>query len=140
MGTLNCPRHFFLLGCGMVAFVCLTRLPISLGYDRSWCLFGLSGALHATAMALALRSSPPWWSRLAFVAAAAVLSITALVTGLGAVDLLGLRGITTVFVALALIAAIGAASYWLLVRAWWARSLSFRSLLAADASCVRCPR
>lgn len=136
MSILNYPRHFLLLGCGSLALVLLTRLPTSLVYDRLWCLFGLSGALHAMAVVLALRSRSLWLSRFAFVVAAAALSMAAPFAGLKVIDLLGLRGIATIFPALALTAAIGAASYWLLVRVLWARFLSLRSLLGAIGSCV----
>jgi hypothetical protein len=111
ISTLNYPRHFFLLGCGSMALVLLTPLPISLVYDRLYFLFGLSGALHAIAVVLALRSKPSRLSRFGFVVAAAALSIAAPLAALQLIELLGLRGIATIFVALALIAAIGAVSY-----------------------------
>jgi hypothetical protein len=98
-----------------MALVLLTRLPISLVYDRLYFLFGLSGALHAIAVVLALRSKSSKLSRFGFVVAAAALSIAAPFAALKLIDLLGLRGVATIFVALALTSVIGAVSYWLLV-------------------------
>jgi hypothetical protein len=85
---------------------------------------------------LALRSKSSWLSRFGFVVAAAALSIATPFAALRVIDLLGLRGVETIFVALALTSAIGAVSYWLLVRGLWARFLSPRSLLATVGSCV----
>jgi hypothetical protein len=136
MDTLNYPRHFFLLGCGSVALVLLLRLPTALPYDRLYFLCGLSGALHAIAVVLALRSQASRLSRFGFVVATAALSIAAPFAALQLIELLGLRGIATIFVALALTSAIGAVSYWLLVRVLWARFLSPRSLLVTVGSCL----
>jgi hypothetical protein len=136
MGTLDYRRHFFLLGCGSVALVVVMAIPTSLVYDRLCVLFGVSGALHAIAVVLALRSKPSLLSRLGFVVAAAALSIAAPFAGLTLIDLLGLYGVVNIFLALALTSAIGAVSYWLLVRGFWARFLSPRSLLVTVGSCV----
>jgi hypothetical protein len=136
MDTLNYHRHFFLLGCGAVALVLLPRLPTSLAYDPLSFLFGLSGALHAIAVVLALRSKSSRLSRFGFVMTTAALSIAAPFAALKVIDLLGLAGIATIFVALALTSAIGAVSYWLLVSGLWARFLSPRSLLVTVGSCV----
>jgi hypothetical protein len=141
LGILNDRRHFCLLGCGSMALVVLTRLPASLVYDRFGFLLGLSGALHAIAVVLALRLTSSWLSRLGFVVAAAALSMAApfvglTLVGLTMIDLLGLYGLENIFLALALTSAIGAASYWLLVRGLWARFLSPRSLLVTVGSCL----
>lgn len=136
MGTLNYPRHFLLLGCGSVVLLFLTRLSISLVYDRLFFLFGLSGALHAIAVVLALRAKSSRLSYFGFVVATVALSIAAPLAGLKLIELLGLNGITTIFVALALTSAIGAVSYWLLVRGFWARFLSPLSLLLTVGSCT----
>jgi hypothetical protein len=136
MDTLNYPRHFLLLGCGSVALLLLMRLATSLPYDRLFFLFGLSGALHAIAVVLALRSKSSSLSRLGFVLATAALSIAAPFAAVELIDLLGLHGIETIFLALALTSAIGAVSYWSLVRFFWARFLSPFSLLVTVSSCV----
>jgi hypothetical protein len=136
MRTLNYSRHFFLLGCGSLALILLIHLPMFFVYDRLWFLFGLSGALHATAVVLALQSNSSRLSRLVFIVAAAALSMAAPFAGLAVIDLLGLRGIETIFVGLTLTSAIGAVSYWLLVRGFWASFLSLRSLLVTVGSCA----
>jgi catechol 2,3-dioxygenase-like lactoylglutathione lyase family enzyme len=105
-------------------------------YDPLCFLCGLSGALHAIAVVLALRSKSSRLSRFGFVMTTAALSIAAPFAALKVIDLLGLAGIATIFVALALTSAIGAVSYWLLVRGLWARFLSPRSLLVTVGSCV----
>ncbi len=135
MDTLNYPRHFFLLGYASVALLLLTRLPMSLPFDRLYYLFGLSGALHAIAVVLALRSESSRLSRWGFVVAAAAMSIAVPFAVAELIELLGLHGIETIFYALALISAIGAAAYWFLVRAFWARFLSPLSLLVTVGSC-----
>jgi hypothetical protein len=99
-------------------------------------LFGLSGALHATTVVLALRSKSSRLYSLGFVFAAAALSIAAPFAAVELIDLLGLHGIEVIFLALALTSAIGAASYWILVRAFWARFLSPFSLLVTVSSCL----
>jgi hypothetical protein len=136
MRTLNYPRHFFLLGCGSVALVLSVHLPTSLVYDRLWFLFGLSGALHGTAVVLALRSNSSRLSRLAFVIAAAALCMAAPFAALEVIGRLRLRGVAIIFLALTLTSAIGAVSYWLLVRGFWASCLSLRSLLMTVGSCA----
>lgn len=136
MDTLNYPRHFFLLSCGSMALLLLTRLPMSLPYDRLVFLFGLSGALHVIAVVSALRSKSSSLSRVRFVVATAALSIAVPFAAVKLIDLLGLHGIETIFLALALISVIGAASYWLLVRGFWARFLSPLSLFVTVGSCV----
>ena len=138
MGILDYRRHFLLLGAGTVVLGLMTRLP-SLFSGRLFLLFGVAGALHATAVVLALRSRTSWPSRLAFVVAAAAVSVAA---PLGALPLAGLVKLevgTVVFATLALTSAFGAALYWLLLRGWWAPGLSARSLLATVGACVAAP-
>jgi len=71
------------------------RLPTPLGYDRFWALMSLSGALHAMALVLALRSRLSWLSRLAFVVTAAALTIAVPFAALTSIQLFGLTGINT---------------------------------------------
>jgi hypothetical protein len=134
MGILNYPRHFFLLGCGSVALVILVRMPV--GSERLYFLLGLSGALHAIALVSALRSKSSWLSRLGFVLAAAALTIAVPSAALKLAGLLRFEWWATIFLGLALTSAIGAASYWLLVRGFWARVLSPRSLVVTVGYCV----
>lgn len=137
MAVLNYPRHFVLLvGAAAVLALGLTvQSPWSPVPDRLFVLFGLSGALHAVAVVLALQAEASWMSRVGFVAAATVLSIAAPLGGLGLATLLQLNVVITVFVALALTSALGAVSYWLLVRRLWAPFLSRGSLIMTIAAC-----
>ena len=135
MGILDYPRHFLLLGGGAVALAVMTLLP-SIFSGRLFVLFGVAGALHATAVVLALRSRPSWPARLAFVAAAAAASIVALLGAFALAGLVKLAAAAVVFLTLALTSAFGAVLYWLLLRGWWAPFLSSRSLLVTVAACV----
>ena len=137
MAVLNYPRHFVLLvGAPAVLSFGLVAQPVwAPAPDRLVVLFGLSGALHALAVVLALEEDAPWLSRAGFVVAATVLSIAAPLGGLGLAALLQLNMVLTVFVALALASAFGAVSYWLLVRRVWAPFLSRGSLILTIAAC-----
>ncbi len=137
MAVLNYPRHFVLLagGSAVLALGLAVQSPWSPLPDRLFVLFGLSGALHAVAVVLALQKSASWMSRVGFVVATTVLSIAAPLAGLGLAGLLHLNVVITVFVALALTSAFGAVSYWLLVRGLWAPFLSRGSLLVTIVAC-----
>jgi hypothetical protein len=137
MAILHYPRHFVLLvGATAVLALGLTvQSPWSPVADRLFVLFGLSGALHAVAVVLALQARASWKARLGFVAVATALSVAAPLGGLGLAGLLQLNVVITVFLALAFMAALGAASYWLLVRTFWAPFLSRRSLLLSIGLC-----
>jgi hypothetical protein len=137
MAVLNYPRHFVLLvGATAVLAFGLSVQPVwAPAPDRLFVLFGLSGALHAVAVVLALQEDAAWLSRAGFVVAATVLSIAAPLGGLGLAALLQLNMALTVFVALALASGFGAVSYWLLVRRLWAPFLSRGSLIMTIAAC-----
>lgn len=136
MGILDYRRHFGLLGVAAVVLFVLTSVHVAMPFDRAHFLFGSSGALHALAVVLSLRPPASWWSRLAFVAAAAALSVAALFGGIAVADLVGLRGFASFYVALAATAAIGAVLYRFLVRVFWARFLAPRDLLLTAGACV----
>jgi len=137
MAVLNYPRHWVLpVGASAVLALGLTvQSPWAPVPDHLFVLFGLSGALHAVAVVLALQAAASWVSRVGFVAAATGLSIAAPLGGLGLAALLQLNVVITVLVALALASAFGAVSYWLLVRRLWAPFLSRGSLVATIAAC-----
>ena len=137
MTTLNYPRHFVLLvgATAVLALGLLVQPPWAPVADRLFVLFGLSGALHAVTVVLALQGEASWGVRVGFVAAATALSVAAPVGGLGIASLLQLNMVLTVFVALALASAFGAVSCWLLVRGFWAPFLSRGSLVTTIAAC-----
>lgn len=137
MTVLNYPRHFVLLvGATAVLAFGLSLQPVwAPAPDRLVVLFGLSGALHAVAVVLALQEDAPWTARAGFVVAATVLSIAAPLGGLGVAAILHLNMVLTVFVALALASAFGAVSYWLLLRWVWAPFLSRGSLILTIVAC-----
>ena len=109
MGILDYPRHFLLLGGGVVVLAVMTLLP-SIFSGRLFVLFG--------------------------VAAAAAASIVALLGAFALAGLVKLDAAAVVFLTLALTSALGAVLYWLLLRGWWAPLLSSRNLLVTVAACV----
>jgi hypothetical protein len=137
MAILNYPRHFVLLAgaAAVLALGLAVHPPWAPVPDHLFILFGVSGALHAGAVVLALRKRAPWTSRVGFVVAATALSTAAPLGGLGLAGLLHLDVVTTVFVALAFTSAFGAVSYWLLVRSLWAPCLSRWSLVTTIVAC-----
>lgn len=137
MVILDYPRHFVLL-VGATAVLALglsTQSVWAPAPGRLVVLFGLSGALHAIAVVLALQEEATWRRRVGFVLAATGLSIAAPLAGLGLAALLQLNMGLTVFTAVALASGFGAVSYWLLVRRLWAPFLSRGSLILTIAAC-----
>lgn len=138
MGTIKCPRHFLLLGCASVALFLAARFPRPpFAYDRFFFLCGVSGALHAIAVVLALQSKSSVLSCFGFVAAAAALSIAAPLSASAVLDLFRPSDpVSALFVGLALTSATGAALYWGLVRLLWINSLSAWNLLVTVGACT----
>ena len=101
MALLDYPRHFVLL-VGATAALALgltVQAPWSPAAERLFVIFGLSGALHALALVLALRTTASWLSRAGFVVAAAAVSIAAALAGLGLAGVLQLNMALTVLLA-----------------------------------------
>ena len=136
MGPIDFRRHFLWLGGAALAWLVIIRLRSPWAVDRALFLFGASGALHATAIVLALRARPSWIARLAFIALAAAVSIGAYLVGLAAPGVLGFHGVETIFAAFGVVSAVGAAAYWLLVRVSWLPDLPAWSVLSTVGACV----
>lgn len=136
MGPLDFRRHVLWLGAAAVAWLLLIRLPAPVAVDRAFFLLGASGALHATAVVLAVRARPSWIARLAFVPLAALVSIGALLVVLAAPGWLGLHGWGAIFAAFVALSAVGAAAYWLLVRIFWIPGLPAWSVLPTVGACL----
>jgi hypothetical protein len=127
-------RHFLLLaGCSVVAAV-MTRLHLLT--DLNVC-FAVYGALHASALILALRASQLLWRRCLFVVIAAALSVMALHIGLLGGHLFGtLPGNAALYMVLGFSAVIGALAYGILIRRFGLVELTMAGLALISAGCM----
>jgi hypothetical protein len=127
-------RHFLLLAGFSVVVVVLTRLHFLT--DLSVC-FAVYGALHASALVLALRSGQPIWRRCVFIALAAGLSVMSLRIGLFGGHLSGgLPGNTALYAVLGFSAVIGALTYGILIRLFGFYELTIGGLALIAAGCL----
>jgi hypothetical protein len=127
-------RHFLLLAGFSVVVVALTRLRLLT--DLSVCS-AVYGALHASAVVLALRSGQPLWRLCLFIVLAAVFSVLTLRIGLFAGHLTGgLPGNTSLYAVLGFSAAIGALAYGILIRLFGYFALTIAGLALIAAGCM----
>jgi hypothetical protein len=99
--------------------------------------FALYGALHASALVLALRMRQPFWRRCVFIFAAAGLSLLTLRAGPVGMRLFGaLPGNGAFYAALGVSAAMGAAAYGILIRLFGLCALTVISIVVIAAGCV----
>jgi hypothetical protein len=127
-------RHFLLLAGFSAVVVVLTRLRLLT--DLNVC-FAVYGALHASALVLALRSGQPLWRLCLFVVLAAGLSVLALRIGLVAGHLSGeFAGNIALYAVLGFAAAIGALTYGILIRLFGYLELTGGVLILIAAGCV----
>ena len=126
--------HFLLLAgmSGVVAV--LTRLHLLT--DLNVC-FAVYGALHASALVLALRVGQPLWRLCLFIALAAGLSVMALRIGLAAGHRSGgLPGNIALYAVLGFSATIGALTYGILIRLFGYSELTIGGLALIAAVCL----
>ena len=134
MPVLAYRRHFgYLFVAAIVLAVAPDAIPAWL--DRFLTINALYGLLHAIAVVLALNLVDKWPKRMSFVAMTAVLSATVPLFAIYSTNLLGVNDASFI-AAFAIGSAAGAASYWLLVRAFWMSELSASSLLLTIFLCV----
>jgi hypothetical protein len=127
-------RHFALLAGFSVVVAVMTRLHLLT--DLSVC-FALYGALHASALVLAIRTSQSHWRRCLFVAIAAALSVMALRIGLLGGHLAGtLPGNAVLYVVLGFSAVIGALAYGVLIRLFGLVELTVGGLALIAVGCM----
>jgi hypothetical protein len=135
MGHFYYGRHF-----GLLAVAALILLLLSRGAHFSEPFlptFAINGALHASALVLALRAPHVLWRKGAFIALAAAFSVFALYVGIVALELFAmLPSNPRLYVALGLCAAAGAITYGALIRIFWVRKISSRAILAIAFFCV----
>jgi hypothetical protein len=127
-------RHFLLLAGFSVVVAALTRRHLLTDLNVS---FALYGALHSTALVLALRVRRPIWQRCLFVACAAALSVMTLRFGLFAGHLSGtLPGNAALYAVLGFSAVIGALAYGILIRAFGLVEPTVGGLALIAAGCM----
>jgi hypothetical protein len=126
--------HFLALACFGVLLIAMTRLHFAI--NVSVC-FALYGALHASALVIALRDHHSIGRNCIFIAAAAGLSAMTLHVGIATAHWLGPRGgNVALYTALGLSAVTGAASYGVLIRACGIYELTARALAVICLSCM----
>lgn len=135
MGHFYYPRHFGVLAAATVVLFLLGHW--SLLSDSLLVTFALNGALHAAALALALRAPQNLPRKFTFVAIAAVLSVLTLYVGIiGLVLFAVLPGNERLYVVLGVCSLSGAITYGSLIRLFWMRNFSPRLILAGSITCV----
>jgi hypothetical protein len=99
--------------------------------------FALSGALHAGALCVALRAPESAVRKCLFIAIAASLSVLTLYIGILSLQLFAvLPAAERLYLALGTCSMTGAITYGLLVRFFWMKKLSSRSILAIAVGCA----
>jgi hypothetical protein len=99
--------------------------------------FALSGALHAGALCVALRAPESAVRKCLFIAIAAFLSVLTLYMGILSLQLFAvLPASERLYLVLGTCSMTGAITYGILVRSFWMRKLSSRSILAIAVGCV----
>jgi hypothetical protein len=99
--------------------------------------FALSGALHAGALCVALRGHESALRKCLFIAITAFLSVLTLYIGILSLQLFAvLPAAERLYLVLGTCSLTGAITYGSLIRAFWMKKLSSRSILAIAVGCV----
>jgi hypothetical protein len=126
-------RHFGVLACMAAALILFGRWR-SMGPLAA---FAVYGALHALAIVVSLRNPQPLSRKLRFIAFAAALAVVSTALGLRGSTFLGaLSGLVGPPLLLAVSAGFGAASYGMLLKAFWFDDLSPRTIALIVLGCV----
>jgi hypothetical protein len=134
VGYFSYPRHFALLVFFGVMSAVASRLHLPSDLSIS---FALYGALHASALVLALRTSHPIWQKGLFVVIAAGLCIITFRVGMFGRSLFGtLPGHLGLYIALGFSAVLGALSYGALIRSLGMFAMTLGSLAAISLGCM----
>jgi hypothetical protein len=135
VGDFNYRRHFALLAVAVVLAFLISH----------WDLFGepflptfaLNGALHASALVLALREPALLVRKCLFVAIAAALSIVTLYIGIIGLQLFAaLPSTERLYAVLGVCSVAGAITYGSLIRFFWMKKFSSRLILAISLACA----
>jgi hypothetical protein len=99
--------------------------------------FALAGALHAGALCVALRTPESMTRKVLFIAITALLSVLTLYIGIVSLQLFAvLPAAERLYLVLGVCSAAGAITYGSLIRFFWMKTLSSRSILAIAIACV----
>jgi len=128
---LSYTRHFILLTCFSVLLAVTTGLQASSGPAVS---FAAYGALHASALLLALRARRAPWRLALFIAVAAVLSAMTVCLGITGMHVFG--GAARFYVVLGSCAITGAAAYGCLIRLMGLYELSAWQIVVISIGCM----
>jgi hypothetical protein len=136
MITVNYPRHFAYLFIAAIVLILTQSGSTPHWIDRATFLLGLVGLLHATAFALALNMAHAFPKRILFIAITTAASANVAMVGAYIESPLHLDGALGFLAWYAISSALGASAYWALVRLFWLRGLTKRSLLLTVGMCV----
>jgi hypothetical protein len=135
MGHFHYARHFSALAGGVAVLLLFSRWDPA--NDPLLPTFGLSGAIHAVALVFALRAPATLNRKFLFIALAAALSVLTLYVGVGGLLLFAvLPASQRLYMVLALCAVSGAITYGTLIRVFWLKKFSSRSILAIAIACM----
>ena len=134
MNHLLYARHFLLLTCFSTLLGVVSRLHFLTDLSVS---FALYGALHASALVLALRARHPIGQKCLFIAIAAGLSVLTLNLGVFGMHLTGtLPGNVGLYTVLGFSALIGAVGYGVLIRVFRMYELNAGSIAVIAVGCT----
>jgi hypothetical protein len=127
-------RHWLLLLCFGISLYIATRVRLLSDLSVA---FACYGALHALALALALRPRAVIWRSVLFIIIAAALSVMTLRIGLIGMQWMGtLPGNVALYVMLGVSAMISAASYGFLIRLYCIPELPGRAIAVICIACI----
>jgi hypothetical protein len=133
MDHLLYARHFLLLACFGILSGVMSQLWLAMDLIAS---FALYGALHATALLLALRARQPLWRGSLFIALAAALSAMTFRVGLFAGQLSASHGSVALYAVFGFSAMAGAAAYGILIRRLGIFELTLSELALISLGCT----
>ena len=128
-------RHFRLLTVGVAVLFLFNRWDLF--NDPLLATFGLSGAIHACALVLSLRTPQTWLRKCLFIAIGAALSVFTLYVGIAGLVLFAVvPGNERLYLVLGLCSLTGAITYSSLIRIFWMRQFSPRCILGLAFLCL----
>lgn len=135
MQTFLYRRHFGALLVAVLLLFLFSRWDF---FDERYLpTFALSGALHAGALCVALRAPESAVRKGLFIAIAAFLSVLTLYVGILSLQLFAvLPAAERLYLVLGTCSMTGAITYGFLVRSFWMKKLSSRSILAIAVGCA----
>jgi hypothetical protein len=135
VGHFKYARHFGLLAAATVVLFLLQHWDLL--SDSLLASFAINGALHALSLCLALPSAHSKLRKLAFIAIAATFSVFTMYVGIiGLVLFAVVPGNERLYMVLGLCSLTGAITYGALIRFFWVRKFSTRSILGMAFLCL----